>query len=194
MSRDFGVSLPFAGKEIAMPRIRCMPLAALGFVLLMPAQAALADAEQCVAVFDFELIDTSLEGEIEGINSAEQRRLGLLSEQLRTWLAAEGKQKICDMSLIAADSKAVNLYACGCIQTLARRVDARLAIFGVVQKVSNLILNINIHGLDVGTNRKIIQLSADIRSNTDQSWKRGLDWLIEHRLSDALAALGTVKR
>ena len=39
-----------------------------------------------VAVFDFELIDTSLEGEMSGERSDEQQRLLLISDQLRRQL------------------------------------------------------------------------------------------------------------
>jgi hypothetical protein len=177
-----------------MPCLASLSLAvAFLFALALPvaASAALAEQEQCVAVFDFELIDRSLEGEIKGTNSAEQQRLGLLSEQLRKWLAAVGRREVCDMSPIAAETKAANLYGCGCIQRLASSVGAELAITGVVQKVSNLILNITIYVLDVRTNKRIVVVPVDIRSNTDRSWTRGLDWLIEHRLAGALAAVGT---
>lgn len=44
-------------------------------------------------MFDFEFIDRSLEGEMKGTNSAEQRRLGLLGEQLRKWLAAKALER-----------------------------------------------------------------------------------------------------
>ena len=156
--------------------------------LPIPTQAALAEPEQCVAVFDFELIDRSLEGEMKGTNSAEQRRLGLLGERLRKWLAAEGRHKVCDMSPVAAEAKAANLHACSCIQRLASRVGGKLAIIGAVHKISNLILNITVDVFDVGADKRIIQLNADIRSNTDRSWTRGLDWLIEHRLAGAFGA------
>ena len=55
-----------------------------------------------------------------------------------------------------------------------------MAVTGTVQKVSNLILNVNVYvaGED-GTERAF---SADIRGNTDESWRRGLDWLIRNRL------------
>jgi hypothetical protein len=74
--------------------------------------------------------------------------------------------------------------------TVASSVDAELAITGVVHKISNLILNITIYVIDVRTNRRIVLVTADIRSNTDRSWTHGLDWLIKHRLAGALAALG----
>jgi uncharacterized protein DUF2380 len=176
-----------------MPRLASLSLAAAFLFASAPAasrQAALADARRCIAAFDFEFIDLSIEGEIKGTNSAEQQRLGLVSEPLRKWLAAGGHRKVCDMTPIAAKAKAANLYDCGCIQKLANAVGAELAITGVVQKVSNLILNISIDVFDVRTNRQVVQANAQIRSNTDRSWTRGLDWLIEHRLAGALAALG----
>ena len=157
---------------------------------LDPSRAALASSEKCVAVFEFELLDMSLEGEIKGTNSAEQQRLGLLTGRLRSWLAAEGHQQVCDMGPVAAESKAANLSACGCIPRLAQSVNGKLAIVGAVHKISNLILNIGVDVFDVETGKLIIQLNADIRSNSDRSWTRGLDWLIEHRLAGAFAALG----
>ena len=46
---------------------------------------------QSVAVFDFELIDTSLEGAIRGARLDEQERLARLSDQLRQLLRDSGR-------------------------------------------------------------------------------------------------------
>jgi hypothetical protein len=64
----------------------------------------------------------------------------------------------------------------------ARRIGAELAITGTVQKVSNLILNMNIYVRDVGSGTTIAAVSADMRGNTDESWSRTLDWLVRNRL------------
>ncbi len=157
------------------------------------AQAAVSGTQKCIAAFDFELIDLSLEGEVNGANSAEQKRLALVSGKLRNWLAANGHQ-VCDLGPVATDAKAANLYGCGCVQKLASRVDAGLALTGVVQKVSNLILNVEIEVRDVGLNKPLVRANAQFRSNTDESWMLGLDWLIKHRLSGALAFLGVKKQ
>ncbi len=146
-------------------------------------------AAKCVAVFDFELIDMSLEGQINGSKDKEQQRLIQMTQQLRKWVAGEGGLLSCDMAPVAVESKASNLFACGCVQRLARKVDARLAVVGSVHKLSNLILNIQVDVFDVETDKLVAQFNADIRSNTDSSWARGLDWLIQHRLGGAMAAL-----
>ena len=51
-----------------------------------------------------------------------------------------------------------------------------------MQKVSNLILNINLQVRDVGTGRLVAAGSVDIRGNTDESWRRGVAYLLEHRI------------
>ena len=51
-----------------------------------------------------------------------------------------------------------------------------------MQKVSNLILNINIYVRNVETGKMVSAASADIRGNTDQSWKRGVSYLVRNRL------------
>src|SRR6478609_17493 len=93
-----------------------------------------------VAVFDFELIDTSLEGAIRGVRPDEQERLARLSDQLRQRLRDSGRFWLVDITPIASEALASNLQACGgCDIQLARRIGAELAITGTVQKVSNLI-------------------------------------------------------
>ena len=139
---------------------------------------------QSVAVFDFELIDTSLEGAIRGARLDEQERLARLSDQLRQLLRASGRFSLVDITPIASEALASNLQACGgCDIQLARRIGAELAITGTVQKVSNLILNMNIYVRDASSSgATIAAMSADMRGNTDESWSRTLDWLVRNRL------------
>ena len=47
-----------------------------------------------------------------------------------------------------------------------------------VQKVSNLILNINLEIKDVATGATRLTKSVDIRGNTDTSWRRGISYLV----------------
>src|SRR5262245_6638872 len=138
---------------------------------------------QSVAVFDFELIDTSLEGEIRGVRPNEQERLTRLSDQLRQLLRNSGRFSLLDITPIAREAQASNLQACGgCDIRLAQRIGAELAITGTVQKVSNLILNMNIYVRDTSSRATIAAMSADMRGNTDESWSRTLDWLVRNRL------------
>jgi uncharacterized protein DUF2380 len=70
---------------------------------------------------------------------------------------------------------------------IARRAGVDIAITGTVRKVSNLILGFNIEVREVTSGRLTRVLQADIRGNTDDSWLRGIRWLVANRL---LAAPG----
>ena len=150
----------------------------------MGAAWAAAGPTTRVAVFDFELIDSSLEGEVSGPRADEQQRLGLISDQLRRQLEDSGRYEIVDMSGVAKDIEAIGyVHACnGCQARIAGPLGANLAISGTVQKVSNLILNINLYLYDVPSGKLLKAMSVDIRSNTDKSWSRGVSYLVRNRI------------
>jgi hypothetical protein len=150
--------------------------------MLMIASPARADPPK-LAVFDFELLDTSLQGEVNGPRSDENDRLIRAGDQLRKQLTESGKFQLLDIAPVNAAAHGSNLQACGgCDVQLAQRLGADLAITGVVQKVSNLILNMNIYLRDVHTGRVVTVMSADLRGNTDESWSRAMSYLVRNRL------------
>ncbi len=147
-------------------------------------QPAVAEPAVQAAVFDFELIDTSLEGEMAGTRADEQRRLKMISDELRRQLGESGRYVVVDQRPAAdAIAQAGYLYGCnGCEADIARALGAEVAIIGTVQKVSNLILNINIYLRDANSGDPLGGMSVDIRGNTDKSWFRGLSYLVRNRL------------
>jgi Protein of unknown function (DUF2380) len=75
------------------------------------------------------------------------------------------------------------LWNCkGCEIAIADRLGADLALVGWVQKVSNLILNINVAIREVPSRELVFAGSVDIRGNTDESWQRGIRYLLKNRL------------
>jgi hypothetical protein len=144
-------------------------------------------AERTVAVFDFELIDTSLDGQMNGPRADEQQRIVMISNDLRRKLAAAEKFRVVDIAPLDEQAHAAHLQACGgCDADLAAKVGATLSITGTVQKVSNLILNMTIYVRDVASGQVIAAMNADMRGNTDESWSRTIDWLVRNRLLAAL--------
>jgi uncharacterized protein DUF2380 len=136
-----------------------------------------------VAVFDFELIDSSLQGEVDGPRQDERDRLARAASQLRQALQESGKFRVLDVAPVADAAHNSNLQACGgCDVKLAQQLGADLAITGMVQKVSNLILNMNIYVRDVHTGQPVAVMSADMRGNTDESWSRTMAWLVRNRM------------
>jgi chitinase len=161
-------------------RLVTLPIAGLALWCVVSSTSA---APRTIAVFDFELIDSSLEGSVNGPRADEQTRLADVGNRLRQRLAESGKFMLVDMAPVGAEAHANNLQACGgCDTRLARQVGAELALTGTVQKVSNLILNMNLYVRDAGSGQVVAAASADLRGNTEESWSRALDWLVRNRL------------
>jgi Protein of unknown function (DUF2380) len=157
----------------------------LAVVVLMLAGSVPTRADEApkLAIFDFEMIDTSLQGEVYGPRNDEQDRLKRVGDQLRKQLGESGKFQILDIAPINAAAHQNNLQACGgCDVKLAQQLGADLEITGVVQKVSNLILNINVYLRDVPTGRLVAVASVDMRGNTDESWSRAMRYVVRERL------------
>jgi Protein of unknown function (DUF2380) len=154
----------------------------VALLMLTAAAPARADTPK-IAVFDFELVDTSLQGEMNGPRADEHDRLMRAGDQLRRELAESGRFQLLDIAPVNAAAHGSNLQACGgCDLQYARQLGADLEITGVVQKVSNLILNMNIYLRDVHTGQLVAAMSADLRGNTEESWSRAMRYLVRNRL------------
>ena len=143
------------------------------------APAVAADDEQRVALFEFNLVNTSL----EPTRPDETARLAGM-KQIATDEFVKRGVTLVDTASLAADAAKVNsLHECnGCELDLARKVGAELAAVGWVQKVSNLILNVNMQIREVESGRLVRAGSVDIRGNTDEAWRRGIVYLFQRRL------------
>ena len=136
-----------------------------------------------LAVFDFELLDTSLQGELNGPRRDEHERLMRAGEQFRKELAESGKFELLDISPINAAAHSSNLLACrGCDVRFAQQLGADLYIIGLVQKVSELILIMSIQVRDAHTGHIVVAMNADLRGNSDETWSRATAYLVHHRL------------
>lgn len=131
-------------------------------------------------VFDFYFDNTSM----EPTSAAETNRLKTISDALRADLQKAGYEVI---SGSATKLTAVpNFSQCADEQlAAAEKAGAMQAACGWVQKVSNLILNLNLVIEDVKTHKAIKGGSVDIRGNTDESWNRGLAYLVKEHILEA---------
>jgi len=151
-------------------------------LILLGAMPARADPPK-LAIFDFELLDTSLEGEMRGPQADERDRLIRISDLVRSKLTESGKFQLVDVSPVKAAADGSNLQACGgCDVQFAQQIGADLVITGVMKKISTLILNLTIFVRDVHTGQLITAMNADFRGNTDESWTRATSYLIRNRL------------
>jgi hypothetical protein len=158
------------------------PCAVLLCVCCTATAVAAADPSP-TAAFDFAFDDTSLQGQVQGTEPAEQHRLSALDVELRTMLVESGCCSMVDLRAVGDRVRDLDMRTCnGCDVDLARTAGAKISVTGWVQKVSNLILNINLVARDVATGQVVAAGSVDIRGNTDESWSRGLSYLLRNRL------------
>jgi hypothetical protein len=151
-------------------------LAAL--LLLAPSEASRAQDKIKIGFFGFELINTSA----EPTSDAERRRIARLGEILIEMLEESGRYEVVPLSpeLQAKIAANANITGCnGCELDYAREAGVDVAAFGVVQKVSNLILNENLY-MRRADGAPYYARSVDIRGNTDQSWERGMRYLLRN--------------
>jgi hypothetical protein len=152
----------------------------------MPAFGAEADSPppKRAAVMDFELINEMRDYETEESQAAQQHRLALISDALRREFNQRGMYRTVDNStaakLIADQQARQDLRNCnGCELDIGRALGADVVILGWVQKVSNLILNVNIEVKDVASGKTLYTKSVDLRGNTDKSWLRGIHYMVD---------------
>ncbi len=153
--------------------------AALVLPLLLGAGAH-AGPVKTISVLDFEIIDDS--GDQASV-PAQRERLKMISRQLREELDRAGLCRVLDngpaQALIDRYQASQELRQCnGCELDIGKALGADLVALTWVQKVSNLILNINVEIKDVATGATRLNKSVDIRGNTDTSWRRGVSYLV----------------
>ena len=162
--------------RVRAPRFRAARTGAAWACLLLFAATGAAAAEK-VAVFDPELYDTSG----EGMREDQQQRLGMIGERLRAALRESDRFEVVDTAPLRARLQGgPSLRTCA---TCAPDAAAELALLTTVHKVSNLILSVTValrEASPSGAARAVH--SAEIRGNTDESWERGLRWLLRNRL------------
>lgn len=151
---------------------------AMALMLALVGAPGTACAAERLAMFDIDLVNTSL----EATRPDELERLRDLNEQARAAFAARGYE-IVDTAPVADAAFGQTMRDCnGCELGLAQRIGADVVVIGWIQKVSNLIINLNVQMRDVASGRLLRAGSVDMRGNTSESWRRTLVYLMERRL------------
>ena len=114
----------------------------------------------------------------------ETAQIAKTTAALKQALDQSGLYRAIDLAPIAKDIDAVrDVTNCDAFEVaLAKKAGARVAVVAWVQKVSNLILNMNIRIVDARTGATLKGGSVDIRGNDERSWDRGLKILLEEHV------------
>lgn len=155
----------------------CIALAAM----LAPTIAAQAQPEK-VAVFDFQFA----KGAPTPPTDDDKARLRKTTEEFRSLLKDTGRYTLISTDPVKEDvAKAADLRSCGgCTDTFGKTLGAEAVFIGEVQKVSNLILNMNVYFKPLKDGAPEKAYSVDLRGNTDESFDRGIKYLVKNQLLD----------
>jgi hypothetical protein len=145
-----------------------------------PADTSTAGLRSLV-VLDFELVDEQHNPEPK---AAQEARLRNATAQLQRELAERRLYRVVDPAPSAALQRELRsqqeyLHRCDdCTEQVGRQLGVDLVMATWVQKVSELILNLNVEIHDVNARRIALTKSVDMRGNTDESWTRAVRYLV----------------
>jgi hypothetical protein len=125
---------------------------------------------------------------LEPTTEAESARLKRTETQFVEQLTASGRYRIVPTpeAMRGKIAAAQTLGECGaCEIEFGKQVGADIIAWIRVQKVSDLILNMNVYMEDVVAKKMLLVSSVDLRGNTDESWSRSLTYLVENSLLPA---------
>jgi hypothetical protein len=114
---------------------------------------------------------------------AERKRIATTEKQFTTSLAKSGDYVIVPLTddVRAKMTSSAALGECGgCEAAYGKELHADRVAWMTVQKVSELILNMNVYVADPASGKMTFVKSVDMRGNTDESWSRSLKYLLDN--------------
>lgn len=147
------------------------------------ALAATNPAPVALAVFDFELEDTTAAAS-SGLSPSDAAHLDEVTNGVRELLGRSGRYRMIDVrSADAAAVKARSLRDCGgCDAAIAGKLGADQSLIGVVRRVSRTEYTIGFQLRDARTGAVLARGDSGLRMGADYSWKRGAVRLVDDRL------------
>jgi len=136
-----------------------------------------------MAFFGITFIDTSTEGAYGGERPDETARLQMLEDYVAEELQKRGFTLVDVTPVEEAMNRVANVADCNfCDVLMARELGVDYSVVGEVQKVSNLILSMNLIVRDTVEGKHAKGMSVDIRGNNDNSWRRGMRYILKNNI------------
>jgi Protein of unknown function (DUF2380) len=170
-------------------KLHASRIAAIVSVLIIGAGRDPTFADQAAAKpYTVAFLGVQLQNDNEGLEpttDAERARMKKVEDLFKSKLEASGRFKFVPVppDMLKKISAGQNIGEChGCEVEYGRQLHADLVAWIKIQKVSNLILNMNVYIADVSSQKMTFVHSVDIRGNTDESWTRSLTYLVDNYL------------
>jgi hypothetical protein len=154
-----------------------------------PTSAAVGSAPIGLAVFDFELEDTTAAAVASGVTASDAAQLADVTSGVRELFAQSGRYRVIETSDASADAaKTHTLRDCdGCEAGIAQKLGADQALIGVVRRVSRTEYTIGFQVRDSRTGAVVSRADSGLRMGADYSWRRGAVRLVKDQLLDSRA-------
>jgi hypothetical protein len=124
---------------------------------------------------------------LEPTTEAERKRIAMIEKQFVSSLEGSHTYSVVPLTddIRAKIQSGQSVGSCGgCEAAFGKELKADRVAWMEVQKVSNLILNMNLYMADPATDKMTFLKSVDIRGNTDESWSRSLKYLLDNYFYD----------
>jgi hypothetical protein len=155
----------------------------------LPPVATATPAPTRLAMFNFELEDTSAGAEAAAQTASDATGLTDTTEAVRKLLAQSGRYSLVDVGSASADAaKAHALHDCGgCDAPLALGLGADQSLVGVVRRVSRTEYTVRFQLRDTRTGTIVAEADSGLRMGANYSWSRGAARLVSDRLLENAA-------
>jgi uncharacterized protein DUF2380 len=150
----------------------------------LAASPAVATAPIGLAVFDFELEDTTAAAQASGVTASDAAQLADVTSGVRELFAQSDRYRVIETSDANAEAaRAHTLRDCdGCEAGIAQKLGADQALIGVVRRVSRTEYTIGFQVRDSRTGAVVSRADSGLRMGADYSWRRGAVRLVKDQL------------
>ena len=137
-----------------------------------------------LALFPFELEDSSAAAGYVAPDDIDREQLRLSTEEARRLIAASGRYQLVDVSAVSLEAaKAGKLRDCdGCEARIAAGLDADQSMIGIVTRITRMEYAVTYKIRDARSGALVDVKQTDLRMGANVAWSRGARWLIENRL------------
>ena len=174
-------TIQWANRTLRMLAATALTIAMLAAVASITSAEEAVSTPKTVAFLGVRLQNDN--EELDPTSDAEKARQMKLEALFKQKIEATGRFKFVPTppEVMAKIVSGQNMGDCnGCEVDFGKQLGGERVAWVVVQKISNLILNMNVYMADTATNKLTYIHSVDIRGNTDESWLRSMTYMMDN--------------
>ena len=143
-----------------------------------------------IAVFDFELEDSSAGSGVVAQDAFDKKYLTQATDMAKRLLVESGRYNLIDTKFASTAAVAAHgIRNCGgCEASLAQSLGGEQAMIGIVNRISRAEFTASIRVVDVSSGATVSNSFTNLRMGANDSWPRGVKWLMNRQVLPATAA------